>query len=402
LDIAQLERDPNNEHWLTGCLAFGIALEQITEVSVAGTPPQVEHLERIVDDYDLLRGHRVELSETVTTRISELTRSVAVEAEDRSALQMAYSSLALLERLHRDETSLEYGRVLALRGRLARKAGASELAEALYQRVAAMARRLASDELHARALIGRGVLAQSRGNYPEARRLYTQAARKATACGERSLIRLSYHGLMVVSAKFGQYRQAFTAGWRAFQGAEGDPAVEAEALINLGQLAYDVGQPLAALHGFAAALAREPAPWLRLPALGGAARAAAALRREAILRECAMRIEEYDADSVSFLYSRAAALLDASRAFAAMSLHADGARLAARVAELASTHGFHELVIEAENIVSATRTPADARSVQGSRTGGREGQAAVDVEQLDVLKRLTLLEQPDRVLSHRC
>lgn len=400
LDSSRPDLGPAEESWLAGCLAYGVRLESITELAGAGEPVDSKALEAVVEQYGLLRARPEPRNKPEIAGILELTAAVAVEAEDRAALHMAYCTLALLDRIPHSDIPLEYGRILALRARVARKAGAPNIAEELYRRVDRIARELPSDELRARALVGRGVLAQARGNYPEARRLYTQATRKAIASGDRPLIRLAHHGLMVVSAKFGQFRQAFLAGWVAFEGAAGNPQAEAESLLNLAQLALDVGEPRAALHAFAAALAKEPAPWLRLPALGGAALAAAALQREDVVRECVSRIESFGLNDTAFAYSRAAALLDASKACLRMSLTAEGTRTAARALELANAHAYHEVAIGAEQIMAAATAPP--REVQGllQQLAHERAPHATDPDSREILKRLAALEYRGRMLAH--
>jgi hypothetical protein len=82
---------------------------------------------------------------------------------------------------------------------------------------------------------------------------------------------------MISAGVAGDYNAALVYGWRAYEGATGDPNHEASALIALAQVLYETGRPEVAVHGFAAAVAREPPARTALPALGGLALAAAAL-----------------------------------------------------------------------------------------------------------------------------
>lgn len=116
---------------------------------------------------------------------------------------------------------------------------------------------------------------------------------------------------------------------------------EAEALLNLAQLALDIGRPEPALHGFAAALARHPGTRLALPALGGAARAAAVLGRPETVRWCARRIDA-EARADAFAYPTASALLDLAMAFA-VDEPARAVAYVQRGLRLSEQFRFHEL-----------------------------------------------------------
>jgi hypothetical protein len=112
-------------------------------------------------------------------------------------------------------------------------------------------------------------------------------------------------------------------------------------LLNLAQLAFDVGRTDAALAGFTAALARKPGPRLALPALGGAARAAAAVGRVDMLRQYARAVDDYR-DDESFAYPIASALLDLALGFASHDRAAARVRVTAGL-RLTEKYGFHEL-----------------------------------------------------------
>ncbi|HEX7981072.1 MAG TPA: hypothetical protein VF461_20865 [Gemmatimonadaceae bacterium] len=276
-----------------------------------------------------------------TLEVAQLTRRVADTAEQGGALWLATSMLATLERISDELPALEVGRIMTQRARTARKANAADVAEVLYKRVAKLGRVAAEPELIARAAIGFGVLAQFRGNLPLAARHFEKASRMAARVADADLIRLAEQGKMVIAAKRGAFADALRHGWAAFSATTGDRERESETLLNLAQLAFDTGHPRAALHGFAAALERGPGPRLRLPALGGAARAAAALGRKDILNWTA---DQLDAATPvgSFAYPAASALLDLALAFA-VAAPARAQIVAARALELTERFGFHEL-----------------------------------------------------------
>jgi hypothetical protein len=315
--------------------------------------------------------------------LAALTRRVADAAEQRGALWLAYAMLAALERVGDAMSPLELGRLLAQRARVARKADSSDVADVLYRRVDALGRSADLPELKARAAIGFGVLAQFRGNLPLAARQFTKAARLATQAGEADLVGVAQHGRMVIAAKRGAFADALSFGWDAYAAA-GDREQEADMLLNLAQIAFDTGHPAPALQGFSAALARQPGPQLVLPALGGAARAAAALNRTEIVQWCGARVDAMARDG-GYAYPIASALLDLALATAtAQATLAE--QYVARALRLAEEFHFHEL----EHHLVELRTRLEQRSettavdVPSSRSVGARGDEVLrQIEQLE-------------------
>jgi tetratricopeptide (TPR) repeat protein len=315
--------------------------------------------------------------------LAALTRRVADAAEQRGALWLAYAMLASLERVGDAMSPLELGRLLAQRARVARKADSSDVADVLYRRVDALGRSADLPELKARAAIGFGVLAQFRGNLPLAARQFTKAARLATQAGEADLVGVAQHGRMVIAAKRGAFADALSFGWDAYAAA-GDREQEADMLLNLAQIAFDTGHPAPALQGFSAALARQPGPQLVLPALGGAARAAAALNRTEIVQWCGARVDAMAHDG-GYAYPIASALLDLALATAtAQATLAE--QYVARALRLAEEFHFHEL----EHHLVELRTRLEQRSettavdVPSSRSVGARGDEVLrQIEQLE-------------------
>ena len=317
--------------------------------------------------------------------LATLTRRVADAAEQRGALWLAYAMLDTLERVGGALPPLELGRLLAQRARVARKADSSEIADTLYRRVDALGRSAKAPELTARAAIGVGVLAEMRGNLPLAARHFEKAARIAASCGNAELRRVAQHGRMAIAAKRGAFADALAYGWDAFAAAAGNREQEADMLLNLAQIAFDTGHPVPALQGFLAALARRPGPRLFLPALGGAARAAAALNRTDVVRWCGARIDEITHVG-SFAYPIASALLDLALATApAQPALAD--RYVHRARRLTEEFHFHELE---HHLVTLQKRLEDrveriaADTLPSSQSVGARGDEVLrQIEQLD-------------------
>ena len=316
--------------------------------------------------------------------VSELTRRVADEVEQGGALWLAYSMLGTLERIGGDLSDLEAGRILAQRARVARKADATEIAEALYKRVGKLGRTADEPELTARAAIGFGVLAQMRGNLPSAARHFEKAARVASRAQNPELVGVAQHGRMTIAASRGAFADALKHGWAAFSAAAGDREREAEMLLNLAQLAFDTGHPRAALQGFTAALHRRPGPRLMLPALGGTARAAAALGRADVISWCAARLNEATRAG-GFAYPKASALLDLALALAG-TVPAQAMAIVQRALSLTGRFNFHELehhlrILEAElELRQATPRAATPTAIT---VGARGEEILRQIEQLD-------------------
>jgi hypothetical protein len=188
---------------------------------------------------------------------------------------------------------------------------------------------------------------------------------------------------MVIAAKRGAFADALSFGWDAYAAA-GDREQEADMLLNLAQIAFDTGHPAPALQGFSAALARQPGPQLVLPALGGAARAAAALNRTEIVQWCGARVDAMAHDG-GYAYPIASALLDLALATAtAQATLAE--QYVARALRLAEEFHFHEL----EHHLVELRTRLEQRSettavdVPSSRSVGARGDEVLrQIEQLE-------------------
>ncbi|HKH93153.1 MAG TPA: hypothetical protein VKA54_15215 [Gemmatimonadaceae bacterium] len=392
--------EPELDNALSGWVSFGSILEsflvEVTSTAQENGTDAIEHsLETFGPRLAVAAEERDSAADASSTTpstvqphdlasLATLTRLVADAAEQRGALWLAYAMLATLERVGDAIPPLELGRLLAQRARVARKANSSEVADTLYRRVDLLGRTANAPELTARAAIGFGVLAQFRGNLPVAARHFAKAARIATRTGDADLRRLAQHGRMVIAARRGEFADALSFGWDAFSAAAGNREQEADMLLNLAQIAIDTGHPRPALQGFLAALARRPGPRSLLPALGGAARAAAALNRMEIVYRCAARIGEL-ADKGSFAYPITSALLDLALAMATRQpILAE--RHVRRALRLAEEFHFHEL----EHHLMALQTRLEDRTV--SATSAAPPSRSVGARGFEVLRQIEQLE----------
>ena len=294
--------------------------------------------DRVLDDV----GDGVDTPAPETVR---MLREVADAAEDGGALRLADTLMLLTYREFGVEAGvLERGRVLAQRARIARKLGDREAAEALYDEVRAWGGGL--PEMQARADIGNAMLARERGNIPAMRTHFTSALENARACGSNELIAKAHHGMMLAAAAAKHFDEALLHAWAAFRDIRGDTVREGEALLNLAQAAFDLGHPDVALHMFAIALSHALPNRLELPALGGAALAAASIGDGETLRRIARRTEHVSRGD-DLTYDAVAALAEIAKAYALIDdPDAETRRLA--VLATATRAGFHEIVFGLE------------------------------------------------------
>ncbi|HEY9228510.1 MAG TPA: hypothetical protein VIP11_17785, partial [Gemmatimonadaceae bacterium] len=267
---------------------------------------------------------------------------LGVEIEEAGAVNLAYAWVVALDRIVPQERTLDSGRILAYRARIARKLGDAAYAQELYARVEHLGEASAEPELTARAWIGYAVLATERGNYPDARRWYQAAALVAddTSCTEQSC--LSHQGLMVSLAMAGEFDAAIVEGWQAFRHAQGDPDLEAEILANVAQALHDMGHFSAAIRGFGAVVGRTSRPRVLLAALGSLAMSAAALGRARVVHAAAERIDRLA--NTSWPYPVALALVDIADAFDALNDGEVAERYRARGLTIAKQYSLHQLV----------------------------------------------------------
>lgn len=383
------ELDDRSSEWL----AFAVAIERLAASWNAADAVDVSNaLEPMLRDLvgaPAAASYLAPRVQAPTQRlrlrdVAELTRRIADEAEQGGALWLAYSMLTTLERIGSELPTLEAGRILAQRARVARKADGAEIAEVLYKRVAKLGRAANEPELTARAAIGFGVLAQMRGNLPSAARYFERAAHVASRVPNPELVGVAEHGRMTIAASRGAFADALRHGWAAYSAATGDREREAEMLLNLAQLAFDTGHPRAALQGFTAALQRRPGPRLMLPALGGAARAAAAVGRTDVVSWCTSRLSE-ETRAEGFAYPKASALLDLALALTSTA-PAQSMTLVRRALRLTGRFEFHELEhhlrtleteLELQRSVTQPETPTTVA------VGARGDEILRQIEQLD-------------------
>ena len=294
-------------------------------------------------------------SEISATALTAAVTSMASDMEDQAFLRVAHSVLSTLLIILPESEHLLRGRVIAQQARLARHLGDLGASCRYYEEVECLGTDQNLLELNGRAWVGLGILAQMRGDFPEARRRFQSVLELQGAASET--ISVAHHQLMVAAAAAQDYDTAASHAWKAFKGAS-TPAQETEALLNLAQLLLMAGHVRAALRGFAAALARNPIYRLALPSLGGAACAAAAAlplpAARAVVRNFSERIDGIVGalrEGKALSHPSAMALTEISEALAVIGDEDAARQAAARAESIASSHGFHEILYRLENPV---------------------------------------------------
>jgi len=289
------------------------------------------------------------------TALVSAVSALALEMEDQVFLRLAHSVLSGLLIVLPDSEVLLRGRVIAQLGRLARHLGDAVSATQYYEEVERLGSEHSLAELTGRSWIGYGILAQFRGNYPEAKRRFREVIELDGAAAES--IGIAHQQLMIAAADARDYDSAASHAWKAFRGAA-TALQETEALANLAQLLLLAGYPRAALRGFAAALARKPIPRFELAILGGAACAAAAalpcVAARAVVRNFSERVDVLVTslrDGESLPQPSTYALVEISEALAVVGDEDRSQAVAERVSVLANAHMFHQLVHRLENPV---------------------------------------------------
>jgi len=285
-------------------------------------------------------------------------RLLCEQIEDAGAIHLA-DALVVTYLLSGDEIhALERGRFAALRARFAWKQGDHATAFERYRRVQAIARRIGSMELEVRAKVGFAVVARLRGNYPASRTAARGAVQLGEAHGLPRLAALGHQSLMIAAVVAGDLNTALQHAWRAYADVQGDVVGEASQLVDMAQLFLDSGHVDVASAGFAAVLKRRIPERIRLPALGGAALAAARQGDANAVQRMANTVRRTVNDAL-LPYASVVGRLDIAEALETIGRPGAAEPFRHEADTVATAHHYHELVHRARHLV-ATRRPSAA------------------------------------------
>jgi hypothetical protein len=312
-------------------------------------------------------------------RVTDQFLEGAAYLEQRGGFGLAYS---LLVSLRAALAPLPGGRqsvIVAQQGRIARQLGALGDADAHYRAAERLARVARDDDATARALIGRGVLAATKGNYPEARLGFRRALQAARRGGLHGHEAAANQGLLAAAVAAGDVDTALVHGWLAYRDAVNEPGRQAEILVSLAEIARLAGYSAAALAAYLRALQLTGLDRVRLPALGGAALAAAGAGRRDTLDTLARDAELVISRSHQ-PFEEAYTLLELAEAYAHIENVERVAHYLSRAKPLAEAGSFFELVVRADDLGERIRGPrhaeereAPASARRGAGIGRPEG-----------------------------
>ena len=281
--------------------------------------------------------------------VSRACRGFAARMAESGALSVAYSVLGFARAAVAQASDRERGLLTADQARVSRQLGELDTADELYRVALLIADRSDDRELEARCVLGRGVLARVRGNYPKARVCFQNGLTLALQCSARELEYFAHLGLTGIAGVTRDFDAGIEHGWAAFRLADADATREAESLTNLAQLCLDAGYPAAALRAFLSALARTTTLRIRLGALGGAALAAGRTGDTARLSRLSREIRD-NVERSALPYENAQALRQLASAHLAAGDEVTAERLRQETLKIARTRGFHEIEIASERM----------------------------------------------------
>ena len=345
-----------------------------------GSPPPAEPAP--IDVRTIVRQLTQPRTDAERGEAMSVVQGIVESMENHHAFNLAFATLSAARRAVPDLSPLRAGRVMAQQGRVARQIGDLDTAGDLYAMVHELGTLHAEEELLVRGRVGAGLVAETRGNFPAARSEYLRALEHADAAPR--IAATAHHGLMVAASRAGDLATALHHAWAAFEGVAGDPLRRVDRILNLAELARKAGDARVALRAFRTVLEHTDLARLRLPALGGAVQAAAALGERATVMSLVAQAER-EAAASGIPYESAKLWLELAEAFDALDDRQRAMELARRAAAIAGTHAFHEV-----DILAATLAERIAR--RGERTASeRDAVEPDDAASREILRRLDAL-----------
>ena len=283
------------------------------------------------------------------SRLRRAVQDGAEHLERTGAFHLAYSLLTSFRAAVASLGTNDLGRVIVQQARIARQLGAIQTAEDHYRLAEQLSRRTREPDLRIRAVIGRGVMAATRGNYPAARKLFEQALRAARAAELADHENAAHNALLMAAVAAKDVDSALLHGWHLFRHAPNVPERKAEVLVNLAEVALLAGYGESALAASMMALDLTKVDRVLLAAFGTAAAAGARLgRRDQVDRLAIAALIIVGRSRQDF--DRAYALLEFAEAYATLGLTEKARQFLAQAQEIAVPRQFYEIVHRAETL----------------------------------------------------
>ena len=275
------------------------------------------------------------------------TQAVAEAEELAGAYGLAYVTLSALMRAFSARASPRLrGHVMAQLGRAARQIGANDVAQEMYEDAMQIGYDADALDVVARALLGLGVLALTRGNFPGSREQFERALVNAEQATDPELIRAAHHGLLHCGIASGDLDSALVHGWNVLRLCIA-PDSRAEALVNMAEICRLCGEHDAAMRVFSMAMEWTSQPHVRLHAMSGALQSAVSANHLSVARHYVAELEKL-LPTMPNSFTRASVGVEI-----ADSLYRLGDTAAARIQledsrTLAASNAYHEVVHRAE------------------------------------------------------
>jgi tetratricopeptide (TPR) repeat protein len=295
-------------------------------------------------------------------------RTMRMQGNMLLASRMLDSLAALIPR----ETA-EGGRLLAQRAATAFYLGDNELSIERYHQVARLGRKIGEPELVARGAHGVATARMTAGNIPEAEQLMQRAIALAGSRFRR-IASQSILKLAIIHAMRGDFDNAVTLAWRAYQLARRCEADRRVVMLNLAQLLLDAGHPEASRAASAHLLRLPMQRGQRLAVMATHARAAGQLGDVATVRKCAALMLEAT-KSPAFVQALSDSLLECSHALDDIGRTAEGSQLRAQAREIALRHGYHDIAYMAEHGMRRGKPRAPKKPTEATQAVATEVRA---------------------------
>ncbi|HYW30814.1 MAG TPA: hypothetical protein VE869_04845 [Gemmatimonas sp.] len=285
-------------------------------------------------------------SDDPLSRLSEQLRVQAERMERSGCFEMAFTTVSAVCMMSARADFVTRLTATVHLGRIARQLGDLETATDCYSTVTDQGLRERDAPLAALGFVGLGVVAAVRGNRPAERAMFERALSLAHPGG--TVEASASQGLMNVAIAEKRHIDALLHGWRAFDLATDGPETRAMILSNLALTSLHADFTAAALGGFMHVLTLTETARIRLPAIGGAMRAAARLREDA---QVTALNADGDRESVRAAqpFESARFLLHAGEAWATVGDTAFARRRYEDALAMAVQHGFFEIRVKAED-----------------------------------------------------
>ena len=293
----------------------------------------------------------LESGHSPVTELFVATQAVAEEQELAGAFELAHATLhGVLRAFGNRATPRAQGNVMAQLGRAVRQLGAHDLAHGYYDEAIMVGYECEALDVVARALLGLGVMALTRGNYPKARELFERALVNADRANDPELIRSAHHGLFNCALASGDLDSALVHGWNVLRLCIA-PDSRAEALVNMAEVCRLTGEHDAALRVYSVAMEWTSQPRVRAHALGGALQSAVACHRSTDVRRYLKELDEL-MPSVPDPYTRAVVAVERSNAMIFLGDAGSATVQLEEALSLATAHSYHELVHRVEQLTA--------------------------------------------------